>query len=127
MSGIVESVGSDVAEFEPSDAIYDMVRLPGARGTFVGDMPMQVHEVSAKPPSLTHVEVAAVPMIGQTAFHTPDKEVCLNPGKRIPIHAAADGVGHMAVQSVADTGHTLSARRPHTTRPIFASLASMRS
>ncbi|ERG97533.1 MAG: NADPH:quinone reductase related Zn-dependent oxidoreductase [Haloquadratum sp. J07HQX50] len=42
VSGIAESVGSDVAKFEPGDAIYDMVRLPGAGGTFVGYTAMQV-------------------------------------------------------------------------------------
>jgi NADPH:quinone reductase-like Zn-dependent oxidoreductase len=62
VSGTVESVGSDVAEFDPGDAVYGMVRLPGAGGTFAEFTTMQVDEVCPKPPSLSHVEAAGVPM-----------------------------------------------------------------
>lgn len=104
VSGIVESVGPDVAAFESGDPVYGMVRLPGAGGTFAEYTTMEANEVSSKPSSLSHVEAAGVPMAGQTAFHALYEEAGLDSEQRILIHAAAGGVGHLAVQFAANTG-----------------------
>lgn len=104
LSGIVESVGADVTTFEPGDAVCGMVRLPGAGGTFAEYTTMTVDEVIAKPPPLSHIEAAGLPMAGQTAFHALYQAGELDAGQRVLVHAAAGGVGHMAVQLAANTG-----------------------
>ncbi|AXG12019.1 NADP-dependent oxidoreductase [Haloplanus rubicundus] len=104
LSGVVESVGADVTEFEPEDAVCGMVRLPGAGGTFAEFTTMTVDEVTAKPPSLSHTEAAGLPMAGQTAFHALYQASELDTGQRVLVHAAAGGVGHMAVQFATNTG-----------------------
>ena len=104
LSGVVESVGENVTKFEPEDAVCGMVRLPGAGGTFAEYTTMTVDEVTAKPPSLSHTEAAGIPMAGQTAFHALYEAGELDAGNRVLIHAAAGGVGHMAVQFAANTG-----------------------
>lgn len=104
LSGVVETVGTDVTEFEPGDTVCGMVRLPGAGGTFAEYATVTAEEVTAKPPSLTHTDAAGVPMAGQTAYHALYEVGGLEPGQRVLVHAAAGGVGHMAVQFATHTG-----------------------
>lgn len=104
LSGVVESVGANVTTFEPEDAVCGMVRLPGAGGTFAEYTTITVDEITAKPASLSHTEAASVPMTGQTAFHALYQAGELDTGQRVLIHAAAGGVGHMAVQFATSTG-----------------------
>lgn len=103
VSGVVASVGGNVTGVEPGDAVCGMVRLPGAGGTFAEYTTMTVDEVTAKPSSLSHIEAAGLPMAGQTAFYALYEAGGLAPGQRVLIHAAAGGVGHMAVQFATNT------------------------
>jgi NADPH:quinone reductase-like Zn-dependent oxidoreductase len=103
LSGVVVSVGNDVTAFEPGEAVYGMSRLPGAGGSFAEYITLSAEEVRAKPTSLSHIEAAGLPMAGQTAFHSLYRVAGISPGHRILIHAAAGGVGHMAVQFASNT------------------------
>ena len=104
VSGVVEAVGGGATGVEPGDAVYGMARLPGGGGTFAEYATMSVEAVVPKPASLSHVEAAAVPMAGQTAVHALYEAGGLTPGQRVLVHAAAGGVGHMAVRFAANTG-----------------------
>ncbi|WP_276274150.1 NADP-dependent oxidoreductase [Haloarcula litorea] len=104
VSGVVESVGSDVSEFAPGDAVFGMSRLPGAGGAFADHTTMSADEIAAKPEGLSHHEAAAVPMAGQTAFHALYEEGDVDSAERVLVHAASGGVGHMAIQFAEHTG-----------------------
>lgn len=104
VSGVVESVGVDVARFTPGDPVFGMARLPGAGGAFAEYTAMTGDELVAKPEALSHREAAGLPMAGQTAYHALYEEGNLDTGQRVLIHAAAGGVGHLAVQFAANTG-----------------------
>lgn len=81
-----------------------MVRLPGAGGTFAEYATVRPEEVVAKPAALTHTEAAGLPMVAQTAGHALYATGGLGPDDRVLIHAAAGGVGHVAVQLATNTG-----------------------
>jgi NADPH:quinone reductase-like Zn-dependent oxidoreductase len=51
-----------------------------------------------KPPSLDHVQAAALPLTALTAWQALVDTAHLEAGQRVLIHAAAGGVGHLAVQ-----------------------------
>lgn len=104
VSGVIESVGANVTAFAPGDAVCGMSRLPGAGGAFAEYTTMSGDEITPKPDSLSHSEAAAVPMVGQTAFHALYEAGDLGPDERVLVHAAAGGVGHMAVQFATHTG-----------------------
>jgi len=104
LSGVVASVGGDVTDFESGDRVFGTVRLPGSGGAFAEYVTVTAEEVTTKPRSLSHIEAAGVPVVGQTAFHALFEEAGLEPGERVLVHAAAGGVGHMAVQFAANTG-----------------------
>lgn len=104
ISGVVEAVGATESAFNPGDAVCGMARLPGGGGGFAEYATMTSDELTDKPQSLSHLEAAGLPMAGQTAFHALYEEGNLETGQRVLIHAAAGGVGHMAVQFAVNTG-----------------------
>ncbi|TMR19434.1 NADP-dependent oxidoreductase, partial [Nonomuraea turkmeniaca] len=57
-----------------------------------------------KPASLDHVQAAAVPLAGLTAWQILIDTANVKPGQRVLIHAAAGGVGHLAVQFARHLG-----------------------
>lgn len=106
-SGVVDSVGAKVGEYSPGDAVVGMPRLPGGGGTFAEYLTVTPAEMTAKPSSLSMVEAAGLPMAGQTASHALFEAGSLEAGQTVLIHAAAGGVGHLAVQLAADTDATV--------------------
>jgi NADPH:quinone reductase-like Zn-dependent oxidoreductase len=96
VSGIVEAVGADVTTVAPGDAVFGM--LADERGTYAEYVAVPATNLVPKPPGLSHIAAAAVPMVGLTAWQALFAAAGCKPGQRILIHAAAGGVGHVAVQ-----------------------------
>jgi NADPH:quinone reductase-like Zn-dependent oxidoreductase len=57
-----------------------------------------------KPANLGHTEAAAVPLAGLTAYQILTALAGVEKGQRVLIHAAAGGVGHLAVQFAKELG-----------------------
>jgi NADPH:quinone reductase-like Zn-dependent oxidoreductase len=88
LSGVVEATGDEVFALTPFDR--DGV---GAEYAIV---PTAL--LSPKPPTLSHVEAAAIPMGGLSAWQGLIVHGHLQPDERVCITGAAGGVGHLAVQ-----------------------------
>jgi NADPH:quinone reductase-like Zn-dependent oxidoreductase len=54
--------------------------------------------LARKPAGLSHVQAAALPLAALTAWQSLVDTAGVRPGQRVLIHAAAGGVGHLAVQ-----------------------------
>jgi len=104
-SGVVESIGARVERVERGDAIYAM--LGPDRGAFAGYAVVKTGEGAPKPARLGHVEAAAVPLAGLTAWQGLFDHGGLKPGQRVLIHGGAGGVGHFAVQFAKAKGATV--------------------
>jgi NADPH:quinone reductase-like Zn-dependent oxidoreductase len=63
--------------------------------------------LAPKPPSLSHVEAAALPMGGLSAWQALVVHGGLQAGERVAVTGANGGVGHLAVQLVESLGATL--------------------
>jgi NADPH:quinone reductase-like Zn-dependent oxidoreductase len=98
VSGVVEELGSEVKQFKVGDEVYGMVRFPQLGSAYAEYVAAPASQLALKPPSLDHIHAAAVPLAGLTAWHALFESADLQPGQRILIHAAAGGVGHLAVQ-----------------------------
>jgi len=96
VSGVVEAVGSKCAEFKQGDAVFGMldIRKGGAYAEYVA---APVKNFAHKPCSLDHIQAAALPVVALTAWQALFDAAQLSAGQRILIHAAAGGVGHIAV------------------------------
>jgi NADPH:quinone reductase-like Zn-dependent oxidoreductase len=104
VSGVVETVGADVAAFDRGDEVFGLVRLPDTGETYAEYAAVPATDVVRKPPSLSHSVAAAVPMVGLTARRALFEEGDLQRGERVLVHAAAGGVGHVAVQLATRVG-----------------------
>jgi NADPH:quinone reductase-like Zn-dependent oxidoreductase len=98
ISGVVEDVGPGVASFAVGDEVYGMVRFPEEGRAYAQYVAAPAGDLAIKPKSLTHAEAAAVPLVALTSWQALFDAADLQPGQRVLIHAAAGGVGHVAVQ-----------------------------
>ncbi len=97
VSGEIEEIGAGGNHFSRGDAVYTRagVYRDGAYAEYVL---APAADVTAKPKSLDHVQSAALPHAMLTAWQALYEMANLSRGQTILIHAAAGGVGHVAVQ-----------------------------
>lgn len=98
LSGVVESVGIGVARFTPGDEVFGMLSYPFGHGAHADYVAAPASWFAPKPASLDHVQAAALPLVSLTAWQALAEYADIQPGQRVLIHAAAGGVGHVAVQ-----------------------------
>ncbi|MBV6759104.1 NADP-dependent oxidoreductase [Rhodococcus opacus] len=124
ISGVVEVVGTDVSGFQQGDSVYGMVRLPEPGNAYADYASVPAGQVVAKPPSLDHIQAAALPMTGLTAWRALFEEAGLQRGQRVLIHAASGGVGHLAVQFAKALGAHVVATASGSNREYVKSLGA---
>lgn len=97
VSGVVETAGAGLARLKVGDEVYSRpdIARDGAYAEFIV---MKESDVALKPKSIDHLHAAALPLAGLTAWQTLFDAAGLAAGQRVLIHAAAGGVGHVAVQ-----------------------------
>jgi NADPH:quinone reductase-like Zn-dependent oxidoreductase len=98
ISGTVEAVGPGVTIFQPGDEVYGMPRFPHPASAYAQYVATPARHCAPKPPSLDHTHAAALPLAALTAWQALVDTGGVGEGKRVLIHAAAGGVGHLAVQ-----------------------------
>ncbi|MEV6840210.1 NADP-dependent oxidoreductase [Streptomyces sp. NPDC051133] len=98
VSGTVEAVGPGVGMFRPGDEVFGMPLFPRQAGAYAEYVVAPARHLAPKPAGLTHVEAAALPLAALTAWQALVDTADVRPGERVLVHAAAGGVGHLAVQ-----------------------------
>ena len=103
LAGIVETVGTSVSPFKIGDEVYGVTnpQFVGANAEFaVASATM----IAPKPPRLTSLEAASVPVVAVTAWQMLFEHARPETGQRILILGAAGNVGAYAVQLAANAG-----------------------
>jgi len=96
-AGVVEAVGEEVEDYNPGDEV--MAFLGGSRhGTHAEYFTIPRKGVAHKPNTIPFELAAALPVVALTAWQSLFDVADLEAGQRVLIHAAAGGVGHIAVQ-----------------------------
>ena len=98
VSGVVEAVGIGVARFAPGDEVFGMLPYPYGHGSHAEYVTGPARAFAPKPASIDHTEAGALPLVSLTAWQALVETADVRPGQRVLIHAAAGGVGHVAVQ-----------------------------
>ena len=97
LSGIVAAVAPDVGDVAVGDEVFGVT--PFDRDGVAADYAVVPAAVLArKPRSLTHIESAALPLAGLTAWQGLFDHGKLAEGERVRVLGASGGVGHLAVQ-----------------------------
>ncbi|MGW0751422.1 NADP-dependent oxidoreductase [Streptomyces sp. NPDC002587] len=98
VSGTVEAVGPGVTLHRVGDEVYGMPRFPQQAGAYAEYVTAPARHFARKPASLDHVQAAALPLAALTAWQALVDTAGVTAGQRVLVHAAAGGVGHLAVQ-----------------------------
>ncbi|WP_431047921.1 NADP-dependent oxidoreductase [Streptomyces sp. P1-3] len=112
VSGVVEAVGPGVTTLAPGDEVFGLPRHPLPAGTYAEYVTSPARHLVRKPAGLTHVQAAALPLAALTAWQALVDVAEVRSGQRVLIHAAAGGVGHLAVQIAKARGaHVIGTAR----------------
>jgi NADPH:quinone reductase-like Zn-dependent oxidoreductase len=98
VAGTVDAIGPGVTRFAVGDAVLGMPWFPRQAGAYAEFVTAPSRHFAHRPAGLTEVEAAALPLAGLTAWQSLVDIAAVQPGQRVLVHAAAGGVGHLAVQ-----------------------------
>jgi NADPH2:quinone reductase len=105
VSGVVRDVGERVTRFAPGDEVFALTEFLGVRqGSYAELQPVPELLAVPVPASLSHVEAAAVPLAGGTAYEVVVRRLDLQRDERVVIFGAAGGVGGFATQLAIGAG-----------------------
>jgi NADPH:quinone reductase-like Zn-dependent oxidoreductase len=98
VSGVVEAIGFGVTLFKPGDEVFGMLPYPYGVGAHAEYVTGPARAFAHKPAEIDHVQAGALPLAALTAYQALVDTARVREGQRVLIHAAAGGVGHLAVQ-----------------------------
>jgi NADPH:quinone reductase-like Zn-dependent oxidoreductase len=105
-SGIIKQIGENIAsDFKQGDEIYGQASvLKGGSGAFAELALADQDAIAHKPKTLNHLEAAALPLVGVSAWQALVENIGLSKDKKILIHGGAGGIGSIAIQLVKHLG-----------------------
>jgi NADPH:quinone reductase-like Zn-dependent oxidoreductase len=97
-SGIVKEIGIGVVDFKQGDEVYGQAGvIIGGSGAFAEMAMANFKTIAHKPKSLSHIEAAALPLVGISAWQALMENIKLSKGQKILIHGGAGGIGSIAI------------------------------
>ncbi|MBK3564190.1 NADP-dependent oxidoreductase [Streptomyces sp. MBT62] len=96
ISGVVEEAST--WRFRPGDEVFGMPLFPRAAHAYGEVVSAPALHLARKPGSLSHVEAAALPVVGLTAWQGLVDLGGVSAGDRVLVHGGGGGVGHVAIQ-----------------------------
>lgn len=109
-AGTVAALGEGVTGFALGDRVWSFCRKPEIQwGTYAEYVAMDAAAVAPMPASCSFPEASTIPLAGLTAWQSLFDLARIRPGQVILIHAAAGGVGSLAVPLAKWAGATVIA------------------
>ena len=102
-SGVVSAVGPGVGDFKVGDEVFAVLPA-GQEGTYAEKVAVKAEFVAKKPAGLSHVDAAALALIGLTAMNAVEDTLKLKRGETILIQGGAGGVASFAIQLAKHIG-----------------------
>jgi NADPH:quinone reductase-like Zn-dependent oxidoreductase len=102
-SGVVSAVGEGVADFRAGDPVFG-VSEANRESCYAEKLAIRASIVARKPDGLSHVEAAAVALVGLTAVVSIEETLQLKAGETILIQGGAGGVAAFAIQLARHIG-----------------------
>lgn len=120
-AGVVTAVGEDVDGFAEGDEVLG--RAAPGHGTYAEHAVLLAEACSHKPPQISFVEAAALPVAGGTAWDTLER-LALAEGETLLINGAGGGVGPVAAQLARDRAVAVFGVAGATKRALVESLGA---
>ena len=102
-SGIVSAIGPGVTDFKIGDAVFGVCDV-GQEGAYAEKIAVKAAIIARKPDTLSHVDAAALALIGITALTSVEDTLELKRGETILIQGGAGGVAGFAIQAAKHIG-----------------------
>ena len=114
VAGTVEQQGRRVTMFQPGDRVMGMVNFPAGGGGYAEFVVASDTQLVRVPQGVSLRDAAAVPLAALTAWQALFDTAKVKSGDRVLVHAAAGGVGHVAVQLARWKGaYVIGTASPH--------------
>jgi NADPH:quinone reductase-like Zn-dependent oxidoreductase len=112
VAGTVEVVGYGVTRFAPGDRVFGMPWFPRLARAYAEYVTAPSRHFARIPGALDDEHAGGLPLAGLTAWQALVDTAGVGDGDRVLIHAAAGGVGHLAVQIAKARGaHVIGTAR----------------
>jgi NADPH:quinone reductase-like Zn-dependent oxidoreductase len=98
VAGVVEETSRSMTRFAVGDRVFGMPRFPRLAGAYAEYVTSPSRQLARTPDGLTDEQAAGMPLAGLTAWQSLVDVAEVGESDRVLIHAAAGGVGHLAVQ-----------------------------
>lgn len=98
VSGVVAELGDGVTTLAVGDEVFGMPRFPHPAGAYADYIVAPSRPFARKPATMDHLHAGGLPLAGLTAWQALVDTAGVSAGQRVLVHAAAGGVGHLAVQ-----------------------------
>ena len=105
-SGAVAQVGEGVTDFAVGDPVFGVLDA-GIEGAYAEKLATRAAIVARKPDRLSHLQAAAMALVGITAIWAIEDTAKLRPGEIILIQGGAGGVAGFAIQLAKYLGATV--------------------
>ena len=102
-SGTVAALGEGVTDFKVGDVVFGVLP-PGQEGTYCEKLAVKAAVIAKKPDALSHVNAAALGLIGLTAQSAVEDTLKLKSGETILVQGGAGGVASYAIQLAKHIG-----------------------
>jgi len=102
-SGVVSAVGAGVTDLRVGDEVFGVLEA-GRDGTYAEKIAIGAAIVAKKPSALSHVDAAALALIGLIALTAVEDTLKLKAGETILIQGGAGGVAGFAIQAAKHIG-----------------------
>jgi NADPH:quinone reductase-like Zn-dependent oxidoreductase len=102
-SGAVGAIGEGVTDLKVGDAVFGVCEA-GQEGAYAEKIAVKADIVAKKPDTLSHIDAAALALIGLTALSAIEDTLKLQPGETILIQGGAGGVAGFAIQLAKHIG-----------------------
>ncbi|MDN3059789.1 NADP-dependent oxidoreductase [Streptomyces sp. SRF1] len=122
ISGVVEV--AQTWRFKPGDEVFGMPHFPRAANAYAEVVSAPALHLVRKPSVLSHVEAAALPTVGLTAWQGLVDLGGVSEGDRVLVHGAGGGVGHVAIQIAKAFGAEVIATASASKRPFVEELGA---
>ena len=123
VAGVVVEAGNRVTRFKPGDAVFAST-FDLDMGTFADYAVVPESAAALKPPNLSFVEAASVPMVGLTTWQALKERVQLSPGQKVFIPAGSGGIGTFAIQLAKVLGAKVGTTTSTTNVDLVRSLGA---
>jgi NADPH:quinone reductase-like Zn-dependent oxidoreductase len=112
IAGVVEETADRVTRFAVGDRVFGMPWFPRLARAYAEYVTSPARQLARTPDALTDQQAAGLPLAGLTAWQALVDFAGVGDGDRVLIHAAAGGVGHLAVQIAKARGaHVIGTAR----------------